>query len=50
MVVDLINQGVDALILNPINANSIVPVVQQAQKKGIPVSRRLVRAVSGQLS
>jgi ribose transport system substrate-binding protein len=37
MVVDLINQGVDALILNPINANSIVPVVQQAQKKGIPV-------------
>src|SRR5580700_5346020 len=37
MVVDLINQGVDALILNPINANAIVPVVQQAQKKGIPV-------------
>ncbi|MDQ0395496.1 sugar ABC transporter substrate-binding protein [Labrys monachus] len=37
MVVDLINQGVDALILNPINANSIVPVVQQAEKKKIPV-------------
>ena len=37
MVVDLINQGVDALILNPINANAIVPVVQQANKKGIPV-------------
>jgi len=37
MVIDLINQGVDALILNPINANSIVPVVQQAVKKGIPV-------------
>ncbi|MDQ0468147.1 sugar ABC transporter substrate-binding protein [Labrys wisconsinensis] len=37
MVIDLINQGVDALILNPINANSIVPVVQQAQKKTIPV-------------
>jgi ribose transport system substrate-binding protein len=37
MVIDLINQGVDALILNPINANSIVPVVQQANKKGIPV-------------
>ncbi len=30
MVVDLINQGVDALILNPINANSIVPVVDDA--------------------
>ena len=37
MVIDLINQGVDALILNPINANSIVPVVQQAAKKKIPV-------------
>jgi len=37
MVIDLINQGVDALILNPINANSIVPVVQQAEKKNIPV-------------
>ena len=37
MVVDLINQGVDALILNPINANAIVPVVQQADKKKIPV-------------
>jgi ribose transport system substrate-binding protein len=37
MVIDLINQGVDALILNPINANSIVPVVEQAEKKKIPV-------------
>ena len=37
MVVDLINQGVDALILNPINANSIVPVVERAHKKTIPV-------------
>ncbi|WP_131114357.1 sugar ABC transporter substrate-binding protein [Lichenihabitans psoromatis] len=37
MVVDLINQGVDALILNPINANAIVPVVLQADKKKIPV-------------
>ena len=37
MVVDLINQGVDALILNPINANAIVPVVEQADKKKIPV-------------
>ena len=37
MVVDLINQGVSALILNPINANAIVPVVEQAKKKGIPV-------------
>lgn len=37
MVVDLINQGVDALILNPINANAIVPVVQRADAKKIPV-------------
>ena len=37
MVVDLLNQGVDALILNPINANSIVPVVERAHKKNIPV-------------
>ncbi len=37
MAVDLINQGVDALILNPINANAIVPVVQQADRKKIPV-------------
>jgi ribose transport system substrate-binding protein len=37
MTIDLINQGVDALILNPINANSIVPVVEQAEKKKIPV-------------
>ena len=37
MVVDLINQGVDALILNPINANAIVPVVERADKKKIPV-------------
>ena len=37
MVTDLINQGVDALILNPINANAIVPAVQQAVRKGIPV-------------
>jgi ribose transport system substrate-binding protein len=37
MVLDLINQQCDALILNPINANAIVPVVQQAEKKKIPV-------------
>ncbi|WP_284947770.1 sugar ABC transporter substrate-binding protein [Acidisoma cladoniae] len=36
-VTDLINQHVAALILNPINANSIVPVVKEANKKGIPV-------------
>ncbi len=36
-VTDLINQHVAALILNPINANSIVPVVREANKKGIPV-------------
>lgn len=36
-VTDLINQHVSALILNPINADSIVPVVKQANKAGIPV-------------
>ena len=36
-VTDLINRGVSALILNPINANSIVPVVKLANRKGIPV-------------
>ncbi len=36
-VLDLINQNVSALILNPINADSIVPIVKRANKKGIPV-------------
>ena len=36
-VTDLINQHVSALILNPINADSIVPVVKEANRKGIPV-------------
>ena len=36
-VLDLINQHVAALILNPINASSIVPIVKQANKAGIPV-------------
>ncbi len=36
-VLDLINQNVSALILNPINAQAIVPVVKQANKKRIPV-------------
>jgi ribose transport system substrate-binding protein len=36
-VLDLINQNVSALILNPINADAIVPMVKQANKKGIPV-------------
>lgn len=36
-VLDLINQNVAALILNPISADAIVPVVRQANRKGIPV-------------
>ena len=36
-ITDLINQHVAALILNPINANAIVPVVKEANKRGIPV-------------
>ena len=36
-VSDLINQHVAALILNPISADAIVPVVRQANKRGIQV-------------
>jgi ribose transport system substrate-binding protein len=36
-VLDLINQHVSALILNPISADAIVPVVKRANKLGIPV-------------
>ncbi len=36
-VTDLIDQHVSALILNPINADAIVPIVKEANKKGIPV-------------
>ena len=36
-VTDLIDQHVAALILNPINADAIVPIVKEANKKGIPV-------------
>ncbi len=36
-VQDLINQKVAALILNPISADAIVPVVKLANKRGIPV-------------
>lgn len=34
---DLINRKVDALVINPINAEAIVPIVKQANKAGIPV-------------
>lgn len=36
-VLDLINQHVSALILNPISADAIVPVVRQANRQNIPV-------------
>ena len=36
-VLDLINQNVAALILNPVNADAIVPVVRRANSRGIPV-------------
>ena len=36
-VTDLINRHVSALILNPINANAIVPIVKEANRMGIPV-------------
>ena len=36
-VLDLINQHVSALIINAISADAIVPVVKQANRRGIPV-------------
>ena len=36
-VLDMINQHVVALVLNPISADAIVPVVRRANKLGIPV-------------
>ena len=35
--VNLLNQGVDVLILTPIDSNGITPAVQQANAKGVPV-------------
>ena len=53
-VQDLINRKVDALIINPINAQAIVPIVKQANKAGIPVFTldrgAGLRTVSSQLS
>ncbi len=34
---DLINRKVDALVINPINADAIIPIVKRANKAGIPV-------------
>ncbi len=34
---DLIAQDVDALILNPMDANAVIPVLEKAQEAGIPV-------------
>ena len=34
---DLIAKGVDALIVNPMDANAVVPALQKAKKAGIPV-------------
>jgi len=36
-ILDLMTQGVDVLVLNPINADGIVPVVERANEQGIPV-------------
>lgn len=35
--VNLLNQGVDVLVLTPIDSNGITPAVQQANQKGVPV-------------
>ncbi len=34
---DLITKGVDALIVNPMDANAVIPALQKAKDKGIPV-------------
>jgi ribose transport system substrate-binding protein len=34
---DLINAGVDALIVNPMDAHAVIPALQKAKEKGIPV-------------
>ena len=34
---DLITAGVDALIVNPMDANAVIPALQKAAEKGIPV-------------
>ena len=34
---DLITKGVDALIVNPMDANAVIPALQKAKEKGIPV-------------
>lgn len=36
-VEDLLTQGVDALLLNPVDGNAITPMVIEANQKGIPV-------------
>lgn len=36
-ILDMVNRGAEALIINAINSNAIVPVVMQARKHGIPV-------------
>lgn len=43
---NLLNQGVNALVLTPIDSNGITPVVQAANKKGVPVFT-LDRGASG---
>ena len=34
---DLVNAGVDALVVNPMDANAVIPALQKAQEKNIPV-------------
>ena len=34
---DLITAGVDALVVNPMDANAVIPALQKAHDKGIPV-------------
>jgi len=43
---DLLNQGVNVLVLTPIDSNGITPVVQAANQKGVPVFT-LDRGASG---
>jgi ribose transport system substrate-binding protein len=43
---NLLNQGVDVLVLTPIDSNGITPIVQQANQKNVPVFT-LDRGASG---
>jgi ribose transport system substrate-binding protein len=34
---DMVNKGVDGLVVNPMDSNAVIPALRNAKKKGIPV-------------